>query len=160
MFRLLINSGILIFIIPILGLQCKKDKFNGYDLRFKVQNNSSNTISYFDNANNYPDTSISYISDQFLKANDYYSITPEKNRIIYTTGTSWEQIFNQAPEGIVMLYIINTDLIKNNPWDSIQNQYNILARYDLSIEDLKHRNFTIEYPYNSSLGKLKVWTKK
>jgi len=155
--RLLFSTITLIGLIPILALQCNKDKFNGYDLRFKVQNNSSNTISYLKNSD-FPDTLL-FETEPFLKANDYFAIPPEKKSSIHITGTTWEKIFSKAPQEIVMLYIIDTETLKKTPWDSIRSQYNILARYDLSLQDLQHRNFVIEYPYDTSLGKLKVYQK-
>lgn len=41
--------------------------------------------------------------------------------------------------------------------ERMREDYNILQRYDLSHEDLKKRNYVIEYPYDSTKGKLKVW---
>lgn len=148
---------LIILLIPLLSGDCNKD-VNGYDLRFKVKNNSNGVISIFQNSLDYPDTTL-FETRPFLEANDYYFIMSGKSRSFYLTGSTWEKEFNKASNGIIMVYLINTDTLKKFDWDSIRINYKILQRYDLSLKDLQNRNWEIEYPYDSTRGKLKVWKK-
>jgi hypothetical protein len=38
-------------------------------------------------------------------------------------------------------------------------KYSIKCRYDINIEALERRNWAIEYPYDSSKGRIKVFIK-
>lgn len=128
-----------------------------YNTPVSLYNNSKDTISRFIDdidwdKTPYPDTSIT--EETILMK----GILPSKIDILYFEENLQNQ-FSKYPNDTICLFILNTNTIKNNPWDSIRSRYNILARYDLSSQDIINRNFKIEYPYDSSLGKLKVWQK-
>ena len=45
-----------------------------------------------------------------------------------------------------MIFLFSKDTIDQVPWDRIRDEYLILRRYDLTLEDLEAMNWTIEYP--------------
>lgn len=133
-----------------MAVNCNnKDFFNGYDLRFKIKNDSNfsiyNSISI--------DTTISYINPSVSNS----SIQPNATEIHTINGRTWETLIEDTPKDTISLFIFSSDTINKYPWDSVRSNYMILQRYDLSLKDLQNRNWTIEYPYDSSKGNMKVW---
>ena len=46
----------------------------------------------------------------------------------------------------LMFFVFSADTLNKYSWDEIREGYNILKRYDLSINDLDSLNWTITYP--------------
>jgi hypothetical protein len=100
----------------------------------------------------YPDTSLSMQMSYFRK------VTPQ-----VSAGTSssvpWAEIFAYQPSDTMSIYIVHPDTLAKYTWNTIQATYNILQRYDISAQDYENRKGVFEYPYDSTLGKLKVFRK-
>jgi hypothetical protein len=111
-----------------------------WDFKLKITNNSDRII-YFYNSDIYPDTTISF---EYNPINSIgYRVNPgvtESNRI---RGT-WEDKFQYIDT--LMIFIFDEETLQIVPWDTIQEKYMILKRYDLSLEDLQGMNWTITYP--------------
>ncbi|MCB9292373.1 MAG: hypothetical protein H6559_04465 [Lewinellaceae bacterium] len=45
-----------------------------------------------------------------------------------------------------MLYLFSRDTIGQVPWQRIRDEYLVLRRYDLTLEDLEALDWTVEYP--------------
>ncbi|MFQ3576991.1 MAG: hypothetical protein SNJ77_11205 [Cytophagales bacterium] len=75
-------------------------------------------------------------------------------------SVKWEDIISKLPKDTLSIYFFNSDTLENQTWEEIRNKHIVLQRYDLSIHDIKHRGDIIEFPYDSTKGKLKVWTRK
>jgi len=46
----------------------------------------------------------------------------------------------------LIVFVFDADVIENYSWETIVENYMILKRYELSLEDLKNRHWIIEYP--------------
>ncbi len=44
-----------------------------------------------------------------------------------------------------MVFVLDAELVKNTPWDTVKAKYLVLKRYDLSFNDLDSMNWTITY---------------
>ena len=134
-----------IFILLIANLsKCEKVSM---DKRYAVylKNNAEHYIgAYFalggEFATIYPDTT--------LPENQQYVITEIKSdaRYIYDSGIEWEDIYLKLPKDTMSVYVFHTDTLKSNSWEDIRNNYKVLTRYDLCLDDLKGMNWTITYP--------------
>ena len=58
----------------------------------------------------------------------------------------WSNDLNDYQDDILMLYLFSRDTIEQVSWDRIVDEYLILRRYDLTLEDLEDINWTITYP--------------
>lgn len=141
-------------LVPLLASQCSKNFPSGYDLRFKVKNNSNNGI-YFSENNTYPDSMIYIVSP--LTKNKEKKILSGESGNFYLTGTDWETKFKDAPQNSISLFIFKSDSLEQILWDTIRAKYIIEMRYDLTLQNMKDRNWEIEFPYDSTKGKLKVY---
>lgn len=115
-----------------------------YDDRLELMNNSTSSIvAYLSFA--YPDTSLSSTSPaKNIYANSDQAAPGEK--INFVRGGTWEHAFEeQIPGGKMIIFIIEESTFENTEWNSIVSNYDILKRYDLSLDDLKEMNWKIEY---------------
>ena len=58
-----------------------------------------------------------------------------------------ESIFkNELTSDTLSIYVFNADTVDLQGWGYVRNGYKILKRYDLSLMDLKNKNFLVDYP--------------
>ena len=121
------------------------DLFAEYAVR--VQNNSSSdvffsypslSIIYDDGFRFYPDTTIYY--------EEYHLIPKQGIRYPGVESNSLENWFSYFPNDTISVFFFDVETIETIPWETICNEYLILQRYDLSIEDLRKMNGYITYP--------------
>lgn len=96
----------------------------------------------------YPDT-LSMVHTTSPVSNAYYfkvaahetSDRPLANR------DCWESDFGTAllPSDTLMIFIFDADVVENTSWESVTNDYMVLKRYDLSLEDLERMDWMISY---------------
>lgn len=100
-----------------------------------VQNNSTDTIQFYASYS-YPDTTITNEKPRLKMAYpSKYSYWDSKEK--------WEDVL---PSDTISMYILSKDTVDRYSWDKIRSDYNILKRYDLSLDDLKKQRWIIEYP--------------
>ena len=149
---MLLANSLLIF------CSCVKDIFEQRNVPLHFKNNSQYSVVIFfnddqDNKAIYPDTIISNFIGGLNKL-----VRPMKSEILIESKATWKNIFETSvPNDTMSIFVIDSDTLTNQPWDTIRSRYLILQRYDLSLKDLENRNFEIEYPYSPSRGVLKVW---
>jgi hypothetical protein len=100
----------------------------------------------------YPDTSLSMLPAAFKH------VKPQGTSEILISFP-WSELFAYQRSDTMSIYIVHPDTLAKYPWDTIRATYNILQRYDISAQDYENRKGVFEYPYDSSLGKLKVFRK-
>lgn len=136
-----------IFLMILLVTNLYKCEKAAMDKKYAVylMNNAEHSIGcYFGLGGEfgtlYPDTT--------LPATNQYVITEIKSgsRYIYDSGLEWEEVFSKLPKDTLSVYIFHTDTLKRYSWEDIGNNYKILKRYDLSLDDLKQNKWTITYP--------------
>ena len=124
------------------------------------QNNSSHAVGVYLNDDEdyvalYPDTLISDFEERLGIVEN-----GKKERVAGGSAT-WESIFESSsvPSDTLSLFVFHVDTLAKYDWESIRKDYNILKRYDLSLEDLEQLNFTIIYPPDSSMEGVQMYPK-
>lgn len=59
---------------------------------------------------------------------------------------SYIQGFKDNPDKVLMIYLFSRDTIEQVSWDRIVDEYLILKRYDVTLEDLEAMEWKVEYP--------------
>lgn len=113
------------------------------DSTIVIENNSSIDILVYYDFNRYPDTSIT-------EQNPFLNDTQYELALVSSNETKIEEnefvkILNSSDRSM-MLFIFSRDTIDQVPWPRIRDEYLILRRYDLTLEDLEAMNWTVEYP--------------
>jgi hypothetical protein len=139
-------KNVIIFLNVIAALcfsACEKPPFVDKYYRLTIKNNSSSDIRVLlaDGyaLKQYPDTTLPMIKPSLQKASS------GKN-CYFDSRTKWTENLQNLPSDTLSIYIIDNLVFENEPWDSVRSQYNILLRYDLSIDDLETMDFNISYP--------------
>ena len=68
-----------------------------------------------------------------------------------------EEIFKYLPKDTLSVYFFHPDTLAKYPWETIRKEYNILKRYDLSIEDMQLLDYEIAYPPTEMMKDIKMY---
>ncbi len=68
---------------------------------------------------------------------------PLQNRDCWETDFYYEDII---PSDTLMVYVFDAEVLESVSWSEVVENYMVLKRYDLSLYDLQHMNWTITYP--------------
>ena len=71
-----------------------------------------------------------------------------------------EELIDNLPADTLSIYIFHPDTLMEYTWKEIIEDYNILKRYDVSLEDLQRLNFTVTYPPTQEMSDIKMWLRE
>jgi hypothetical protein len=130
---------VLIIIFISLFYSCgDKNPFATTRYQILIRNNSNKNISFFD-SRVYPDTAMPLIKP-------YYGTSFSNGSSGIDSESKWETIIDNTPKDTLSIFITDFDTMVYKPWNEIRTQYRILKRYDLSLQDLQNKDWTITYP--------------
>ena len=91
--------------------------------------------------------------------NILHKIPKEKQRDMGGVGrmAGWDEMFAYLGIDTMRIFILATDIVDMYDWNIIQKNYNILQRYDVSIEDLRYLNGCLYYPPISTMRDIRMW---
>ena len=78
-------------------------------------------------------------------------LSKETTYLSVTSRTSWENFFARPDNDTLHLYLLDADLV------SIQMDKSIMARYDLSLQDLQHLDWQISFPPTEAMKNIHMW---
>ena len=133
--------SVLLLQVTTSSVTCRKG--HGDD-RLTFINNSDKNI-YVILQYNYPDTTIN--DDEW--ANLAYNHLAVDHNITQKLWNSidWENVIRQKnPLNTIMVFVFELDKVTNKPWSQIQSDYDILKRYDLTIDQLNAMHWSVIYP--------------
>lgn len=133
----------LCLVVLLLTISCEDAKFT-VD-RINIKNSSSHKIQYFIARPGaefvYPDTLL-----PTLRIN---SVVINSGETFYgDSGDDWQKTYNNLPENKMSVFILHPDTLNSYTWEEIRQGYKILKRYDLTLEELKTKNFVLTYEEN------------
>ncbi len=146
----------IIFLIIICVQGCEEIAMDR-DFPLYFQNSANHSIKAFLNLDGnfeaiYPDTMISSSPSGIVEVTFH-----AKEAIAGGSGT-WRDYFEvSVPIDTLSLFVFHTDTLSKYSWTEIQDNYNILKRYDLSLRDLERLDFTVTYPPDASMVGVKMW---
>jgi len=107
-------------------------------------NNSSENVVFYEEYKQIVDTSLAISS--------YYPTNPQIVAASIMSGNSIQnngpyiELFSGLNDKVLMIYLFSRDTLEQVPWRRIRDEYLVLRRYDLTLEDLEAMNWLIEYP--------------
>ncbi len=75
----------------------------------------------------------------------------------YDCNCTEEEIFESIPSDTLSLYMFHPDTLAKYEWQQILDDYNILKRYDLSLEDLRRLDFKVTYPPDTNMEGVRMY---
>lgn len=107
---------------------CNKEEQHRY---IYIKNNSSKAIYYrFSFA--YPDTTLDMSDPNNYKVNSGIQTYTAASIFAYNTT--------------LQMFILDADIVENEPWDSIVVRNEVLKIYQFTEKDMQSSNWTITYP--------------
>lgn len=121
-----------------------------------IKNHSSDTIRFYvgslGSEHVYPDTLLPAEKPSFGKI--------LRSRSGYRDSSlPWEEVFAHLPYDTLSIFILDNSVFENEEWPVIRDQYKILKRYDVSIQDLQNMDFNVTYPPDSTMDGIKMYPK-
>ena len=134
-----------VFIVLVsLASSCKKNKEVGDELI--TVNNSDHKIRVIINFN-YPDTNFVSLRECLGCVTSIEPNSSYQHFYFPNNKYGWkDRISENNIHNTLTMYVIHGDTLLNNTFEEIQEDYNILRRYELSVEELESMNWTITYP--------------
>jgi hypothetical protein len=129
----------------LLYLSCRIESEDCH-FSIKIANNSDNDI-YVYAYTGYPDTFTIKYDNNPVNDDMYWVDSNSYNYKALRMRDCWEDMVEDfSEEGVVMVFVFDADTLEKYTWEYITENYKILKRYDLSLQDLKDRNWRITYP--------------
>lgn len=108
--------------------------------------NQTDKELYVQTSGSYPDTT--FVNGEFPNPllSDLNRILPnETNTMALAARYSFEEKFSYSYDTL-MIFVFDAAVLETNPWETVQQDYKVLKRYELSFDDLQRMNWTITYP--------------
>lgn len=119
-----------------------------------VENNSGDHL-FFHAAT---ESSLLMYDDTVLTANrDDIAMQIVEESVRIGNPIRWVERMSYLQLDTLSIYFFHPDTLSLYDWDVIRNDYKVLKRYDLSIEDLNSLNFTVPYPPTAEMEGMKQY---
>ena len=130
-----IKMKILCFLVVLMLKACEAPDVHHY---FKINNDANHMISYYV-GESYPDTLI-------VQTKPVLKTVQSNSSFKESDWGTWDERYSKIEGGKISVFIFHTDTLNKYIWKEARDDYMILKRYDLSLEDLEQLDFTITYP--------------
>jgi len=67
------------------------------------------------------------------------------------------RIINELPKDTLSFYFFDPNVIENEGWEKVRDEYLVLRRYDLSEDDLRTLDFTVPFPPSAQMSEMKMY---
>ncbi len=114
------------------------------DSKITVVNNSDERLIVHYEFNQPADTALSDLSFPINSLNYGSRIVEPKSEIILYSY--FNEYFDKAGDGIVMIYLFSPDTIDFYPWSEIVQGNHVLKRFDLNESDLDSLEWYVYFP--------------
>ena len=144
----------LIVIMVLSSNRCKNPPFVDVFHVITIHNKSNESINFHDlslrGVLHYPDTTLPVSKPILVKVNATSSFD-------ILSKEEWSEILKKLPADTLSIFIFDALVYEGTKWEEIRNDYKILKRYDLSIEDLERLNYTVTYPPTEEMKGIKMY---
>ena len=140
-------NWIIILVTSLFVNQACGDKDDNCHKVITFINKTGDTL-YVTSAYEFPDTMIFKTQPNPLLDPNFTKVLPKESntQVLWHRGCIELAFKDLIPSDTLMVYIFDSKVLKNTPWETVKANYLILKRYDLSLQDLKNTNWTITYP--------------
>lgn len=110
--------------------------------RIAIKNNSPKTI-YIHRSFLYPDTTI---PDEYYKDGSGNGNLASGSTAYFGSNKPWRQVIEELPADTISIIIFDPDTISHYGWEKVRNEHNVLKRWDIGVDYLENRDWTLVYP--------------
>jgi len=126
------------YLIILLLVFCSTgcEKLADHTNFIRIHNYTNDTVQAYAGYD-YPDTMLCVEKPRLVM------IYPNTQDGGLESKTDWK---DKLQSDTLIIFLLSKDTVDTYSWEEIKNDYKILLRYDLSINDLENQNWTIIYP--------------
>jgi hypothetical protein len=150
-----LKNGIVLSLYFILLSSSCKDIPTRIETIYVVNNSDHNIESVvpYHQGPFYPDTSLVSIVSGSMQ-----NTPPGRNAYYDHRGRgSIAELLEASPLGLISVYIFHPDTLTAYTDEEIVENYNVLARYDLSLSDLESLDFFVPYPPSEAMDSMQIY---
>ena len=103
------------------------------------------------------DTSIYFLPDDLTLVKLYSESNGHSSGWIDLGMGDVDVLFNDWKVDTVSLFIFDQEVIDNNSWNTVVDNYMVLQRYDFTKEDLKRIHCQVYYPPTPEMSTIRMW---
>lgn len=143
------------FYLALIANSCKDDIPIRLETIHVVNNADHNIESAVPSSGGpfYPDTALTEIVTGSMQ-----NTPPGRNAYYDHHGTgSLAALIESTPEGLISIYVFHPDTLANYSDQEIIDDYNVLARYDLTLSDLETLDFFVPYPPSEAMNDMRIY---
>lgn len=141
-------------VVVLSAAKCNKLPFVDRFYDIAVLNNSFDTIysglGLGSSFHQYPDTTLPTnkpaLSNIFPQQISHFDFRKSQDEII-----------KELIADTLSFYIFSKSIYEDSTWSNVRSDYQVLQRYDLSLENLKQLNFKIPYPPTAEMAGMKMY---
>jgi hypothetical protein len=149
--------ALLLFTIALLATSCREESSSCH-FRIVFNNNyDKNTYTFL--GIGYPDTILAIRLTYGIFENNEYTQSGQNNgdALRHPRNNCLEYIFQREITDTLMFYIIDVSIVENNSWQTIIDNYLVLQRYDLSLEDIQQLGWSLSFPPTEAMKDMKMY---
>jgi len=153
---------ILLLALTCMATRCPDKESENCHTAIGFSNNSEKSLRVIDK---FTDTFFSDpldIRKEFagiVTSRDFFIHSGEQNnRHVMSGPMCYEALFiNERFSDTVYVYVFDAAVVDNTPWEIVAEDYLVLKRYDLSLEDLQRLDWQITYPPTEAMKDVKQY---
>ncbi len=151
-------------LLIMLNCYCDFESLYKYEKYLYLANNSNHSINlHFNNVKSLDNSNLNKVYPDTLIRNDIENwisgkiLTNEKVTPVIGAN-DWNEFYNtNAPKDTISLFIFHSDTLAKYSWEEVRHGYKVLARYDLSLQDIKTVDFILSYPPDIRMEGIKLF---
>jgi hypothetical protein len=145
------------FLLLIMFI-CVSCRIPDFDTRLLFANNYDKAVyvGLSDMESDYKDTAYVYINYSIVNYDNRYKFYSDtvKEFLLYIP---WEKLFEYGKRDTVSFYIFDATLLETTSWKKVREDYLVLQRYDLSLQNMKDLNWTLYFPPTEAMKDMKMY---
>ena len=101
---------------------------------------------------------VGYVYPDTLIPHEYNKLRgcPPNRKVPYDSKNDWDEVFSELPADTLSVFIFS-EIVTEENWDDVRNNYAVAKRYDLSFGDLERLNWIVVYPPDDSMKDVKMY---
>lgn len=133
----------ILLLVPFLMSTTCENESDDCHMKINFVNNSNKEL-YVDWSGIYPDTinSIGFLQ----RENNIIKAKSSCDLALRTNECFEKEFITRIKSGIIMIYVFDNKITSTTSPDTIFKYKMYLERYDITLEDLQNRDWTITYP--------------
>ena len=89
---------------------------------------------------------------------DWYKVLPngENNTGLFNVGSGRSYCYENTIDTL-HIFVFEEDVLSIYTWEKVVNDYMVLQRYDLSLQDLQQLNWQVSYPPAEAMKDMEMY---